>query len=214
MGRYGPFELRRARAHVLARGVAVSFETIREGIIADPENLWAMDLDYLPLYAAGPGARIAVIGQAPGRKAQESGIAWNDASGIKLVDWLGVSETQFRDPDLFALLPMDFYYPGKGATGDLPPRKEFAGRWHAPLLDLMPEIRLTILIGQYAQQHYLAGRTKRNLTETVQAFEEYLPSIIPLVHPSPLNFRWQARNPWFVTDLLPVLQEHVAAALT
>lgn len=214
MGRYGPFELRRARAQVLARGVAVSFETIREGIIADPENLWAMDLDYLPLYAAGPGARIAVIGQAPGRKAQESGIAWNDASGIKLVDWLGVSETQFRDPDLFALLPMDFYYPGKGATGDLPPRKEFAGRWHAPLLDLMPEIRLTILIGQYAQQHYLAGRTKRNLTETVQAFEEYLPSIIPLVHPSPLNFRWQARNPWFVTDLLPVLQEHVAAALT
>ena len=155
-----------------------------------------------------------MIGQAPGRKAQESGIAWNDASGIKLFDWLGVSETQFRDPDLFALLPMDFYYPGKGASGDSPPRKEFAGRWHAPLLDLMPEIRLTILIGQYAQQHYLAGRTKRNLTETVHAFDEYLPRIIPLVHPSPLNFRWQARNPWFVTDLLPVLREHVAAALT
>jgi uracil-DNA glycosylase len=192
----------------------VSFETIHEGIITDPENTWARDLGYLPLYVARAGAKIAVIGQAPGRKAQESGIAWNDASGTKLFDWLGVSETQFRDPDLFALLPMDFYYPGKGATGDLPPRKEFAARWHAPLLDLMPEIRLTILIGQYAQQHYLAGRIKRNLTETVHAFDEYLPGIIPLVHPSPLNFRWQARNPWFVADLLPVVREHVAAALT
>ena len=191
----------------------MSFETIHEGIIADPENAWARDLGYQPLYVAGPGARIAVIGQAPGRKAQESGIAWNDASGIKLFDWLGVSETQFRDPDLFALLPMDFYYPGKGPTGDLPPRKDFAGRWHAPLLALMPEIRLTILIGRYAQQHYLAGRTKRNLTETVHAFDEYLPGIIPLVHPSPLNFRWQSHNPWFVTDLLPVVREHVAAAL-
>jgi uracil-DNA glycosylase len=192
----------------------VSFETIHEGIVTDPANAWARDLGYRPLYVAGPGARIAVIGQAPGRKAQESGIAWNDASGIKLFDWLGVSETQFRDPDLFALLPMDFYYPGKGATGDLPPRKGFAGRWHAPLLDLMPEIRLTILIGQYAQQHYLAGRTKRNLTETVHAFDEYLPCIIPLAHPSPLNFRWQANNPWFVTDLLPIVRKHVAAALT
>jgi len=192
----------------------VRFNTIHEGIITDPENTWARDLGYLPLYAAAAGARIAVIGQAPGRKAQESGIAWNDASGIKLFDWLGVSETQFRDPDLFALLPMDFYYPGKGSTGDLPPRKEFAGRWHAALLDLMPEIRLTILIGQYAQQYYLVGRTKRNLTETVHAFEEYLPGIIPLVHPSPLNFRWQAHNPWFVTDLLPVVRKHVAAALT
>jgi uracil-DNA glycosylase len=192
----------------------VSFETIHEEIITDPENSWDSDLGYLPLYAAGPGARIAVIGQAPGRKAQESGIAWNDASGTRLLDWLGVTETQFRDPGVFALLPMDFYYPGKGASGDLPPRREFAGRWHAPLLDLMPAIRLTILIGQFAQQHYLAGRTKRNLTETVHAFDEYLPRIIPLVHPSPLNFRWQARNPWFASDVLPVLREHVATALT
>lgn len=192
----------------------MSFESIREGIITDPDNTWARNLGYLPLYAVGPGARIAVIGQAPGRKAQESGIAWNDASGIKLFDWLGVSESQFRDPDLFTLLPMDFYYPGKGATGDLPPRKEFARRWHAPLLKLMPEIRLTILIGRYAQQHYLADHTKQNLTETVHAFDQYLPSIIPLAHPSPLNFRWHTHNPWFVTDLLPVLRQHVAVALT
>jgi uracil-DNA glycosylase len=191
----------------------VSFETIHEGIVTDPENAWARDLGYLPIYAAAPGARVAVIGQAPGRKAQQSNIAWNDASGSKLFDWLGVSETQFRDPDLFALLPMDFYYPGKGAAGDLPPRKGFAGRWHPPLLDLMPGIRLTILIGQYAQQHYLGRRTKRNLTETVRAFDEYLPDIVPLVHPSPLNFRWQANNPWFVTDLLPIVRKHVAVAI-
>jgi uracil-DNA glycosylase len=191
----------------------VSFGTIHEGIINDPENIWATDLGYQPIYAAAPGARIAVIGQAPGRKAQESGIPWNDASGVKLLDWFGVSEAQFRDPDMFALLPMDFYYPGKGVTGDLPPRKEFAGRWHIPLLELMPDIRLTVLIGQHAQQHYLTGRAKRTLTETVQAFEEYLPGVIPLVHPSPLNFRWQARNPWFVTDVLPVVRDRVAAAL-
>lgn len=191
----------------------MSLETIHESIISDPENVWAKDLGYLPLYAASPRSRIAVIGQAPGRKAQESGIAWNDASGAKLFDWFGVTETQFRDPDLFALLPMDFYFPGKGTSGDLPPRKGFAARWHPPLLELMPEIRLSFLIGRYAQEYYLAGRTKRNLTETVQAYDEYLPDVIPLVHPSPLNFRWQARNPWFATDLLPLVRERVAAAI-
>ena len=191
----------------------MSFEEIRQGIVTDPANGWANALGYLPLYAAAPGARVAVIGQAPGRKAQESGIAWNDASGIKLLDWLGATEEEFRDPELFALLPMDFYYPGKGAASDLPPRKGFADHWHPPLMALMPEIRLTLLIGQYAQRHYLAGRVKRTLTDTVQAFGEYLPGFIPLVHPSPLNFRWQARNPWFASDLLPVLREHVRAAL-
>ncbi|RKN20864.1 uracil-DNA glycosylase family protein [Micromonospora musae] len=191
----------------------MSFNSIRADIIADPDNAWAGDLGFLPLYTAGPHARIAVIGQAPGRKAQESGVPWYDASGLKLLDWLGVTDTQFRDPNLFTLLPMDFYYPGKGASGDLPPRKSFAARWHRPLLELMPEIALTILIGSYAQQHYLAGRTKRNLTETVHAFHDYLPDTIPLVHPSPLNFRWQARNPWFITDLLPVLRDQVTRAL-
>lgn len=191
----------------------MSFELIRQAIIDDADNAEMRALDYLPLYAAGPLARIAVIGQAPGRKAQESGIAWNDASGTKLFDWLGVTEQQFRDPNLFALLPMDFYYPGKGATGDLPPRKGFADRWHAQLLELMPDIRLTLLIGGYAQSHYLAGRTQRNLTETVHAYRDYLPDVIPLVHPSPLNFRWQARNPWFLTEIVPVVRDRVSAAI-
>lgn len=191
----------------------MSFESIRQAIIEDADNAEMRALDYLPLYAAGPLARIAVIGQAPGRKAQESGITWNDASGTKLFDWLGVTEQQFRDPDLFALLPMDFYYPGKGATGDLPPRKDFADRWHAQLLDLMPDIGLTLLIGGYAQSHYLGDRAQRTLTETVHAFGDYLPDVIPLVHPSPLNFRWQSRNPWFLTEVVPVLRDSVAAMI-
>lgn len=189
------------------------FQTIREAIISAPENAWAADLGYRPLYSAGPRAKVAVIGQAPGRRAQESGIAWNDASGKTLMSWLGVTEQQFRDPSLFALLPMDFYYPGKGTSGDLPPRRGFADRWHVPLRAAMPEIRLTILIGTYAQQHYLPGRTKRNLTETVYAFRDYMPSFFPLVHPSPLNFRWQARNRWFEADVIPALQEAVAGAI-
>lgn len=191
----------------------MSFETIRRAIIEDDDNVVAGAQGYLPLYAAGPRARIAVIGQAPGRKAQESNTAWNDASGTKLFEWLAVTEEQFRDPDLFALLPMDFYYPGKGTTGDLPPRKTFAGRWHPPLLQLMPDIQLTVLIGNYAQSYYLGTRAQRNLTETVRAFRDYLPELIPVVHPSPLNFRWQSRNPWFAVDLLPELQQRVAAAI-
>jgi uracil-DNA glycosylase len=189
-----------------------SFASIRAAIAADPENAWARDRGYSPLYTAGPRARVMVVGQAPGRVAQESGLPWNDASGAKLFDWLGVTEHQFRDPDLFALLPMDFYYPGKGATGDLPPRKDFAPRWHPPLLNLMPKIGLTILIGGYAQ-YYLAGRVRKNLTETVHAFHEYLPTAIPLVHPSPLNFRWQTRNPWFAAEVVPVLRTRVASVL-
>jgi uracil-DNA glycosylase len=191
----------------------MSFEAIRQAIIDDADNVALGAQGYRPLYAAGPRARIALIGQAPGRKAQESDTTWNDASGAKLFEWLGVTEEQFRDPDLFALLPMDFYYPGKGPTGDLPPRKTFAARWHPPLLQLMPDIQLTVLVGSFAQTYYLGVRAQRNLTETVRAFRAYLPELIPVVHPSPLNFRWQARNPWFALDLLPVLQQRVAAAI-
>ncbi|MFD5215455.1 uracil-DNA glycosylase family protein [Microbacterium sp. NPDC058345] len=189
----------------------MSFEEIRRAIIDDAANAEMTAKGYLPLYTAGAQARIAVIGQAPGRKAQESQIAWNDASGVKLRSWLGVTEQQFHDADLFALLPMDFYYPGKGASGDLPPRKGFADRWHPPLLQLMPHIRLTVLIGRYAQAHYLGARAQRTLTDTVHAYRDYLPDVIPLVHPSPLNFRWQARNPWFETTLLPTLKQQVSA---
>ena len=189
------------------------FDAVYRAIVEDDENAVMRSQGYRPVYAAGPRARVAVIGQAPGRKAQESNTTWNDASGQKLFEWLGVTEQQFRDPDRFAILPMDFYYPGKGSTGDLPPRKGFGGRWHPPLLELMPDIHLTVLIGSFAQAHYLGERAKRNLTESVRAYRDYLPDIVPLVHPSPLNFRWQNRNPWFVAEVLPVLRQLVAAAI-
>ena len=191
----------------------MGFDDIRQAIIDDPENAAATAQGILPLYTAGSAARVALVGQAPGRKAQEAGIAWDDASGVKLKSWLGVTDEQFRDTSLFAILPMDFYYPGKAATGDAPPRRGFADKWHPALLDLMPDVRLTILIGGYAQKHYLRGRAARTLTETVHAYADYLPEFFPLVHPSPLNFRWQAKNPWFETDVLPALREHVAKAL-
>lgn len=189
------------------------FEQIRAAIIADPENASMHELGYAPLYTASATARVAVIGQAPGRLAQASGVPWDDASGARLMQWMGVTEQQFRDPSLVALVPMDFYYPGRGTSGDLPPRRGFAQRWHPPLFALMPDIRLTLLIGSYAQAYYLGRRRATSLTQTVHAYADYLPEFLPIVHPSPLNFRWQAKNPWFETDVVPAVREHVAAAL-
>jgi uracil-DNA glycosylase len=194
--------------------VRTDLDRIRAEIVAHPSNAWARDLGYEPIYAAAPGARVAIIGQAPGRKAQESGVPWHDASGAKLRAWLGVDDEQFYDPDLFAILPMDFYYPGKAPAGDLPPRKDFAGRWHERILGGLTGLVLTILVGSYAQKHYLGDRAKPSLTATVRAYAEYLPSTIPLVHPSPMNFRWQARNPWFEAEVVPVLRSRVAEAIT
>ena len=188
-------------------------DRIRAEIIAHPANAWAHDLGYEPVYSAAPGARVVLIGQAPGRKAQEAGIPFNDASGVKLRGWLGVDEERFRDPNLFAILPMDFYYPGKGTAGDLPPRKYFADLWHERILAELPDVVLTILVGGYAQKHYLGDRVKPSLTETVRAYAEYLPSTIPLVHPSPMNFRWLSKNPWFEAEVIPVLRSLVAAAI-
>ncbi|QTQ14846.1 uracil-DNA glycosylase family protein [Treponema parvum] len=167
-----------------------------------------------PLYTASPHSRIALIGQAPGRLAQETNKTWNDASGRLLRQWLGVTDEQFYNPDLFAIIPMDFYYPGKGEHGDLPPRKEFAATWHPKLLALMPDIRLTILIGIYAQKYYLAENAKQNLTENVKNFKTYLPDYFPLVHPSPINIFWRKRNPWFEKDVVPALQAAVKTVLT
>lgn len=189
------------------------FDGIRAELIAHPENARMRELGYAPVYTAGPTARIAVIGQAPGRLAQASGIPWDDASGARLREWLGVSEARFRDPTLFALVPMDFYYPGRGAGGDLPPRRGFAARWHPPLFALMPDIALTLLIGSYAQAHYLGRRRQPSLTATVRAYADYLPEFFPTVHPSPLNFRWQAKNPWFEAEVVPALRSRVSEIL-
>jgi len=191
----------------------VTIDEIRRVIHDDPANVNWAKRGVGPTFVANPSARIAIIGRAPGQKAQASGIPWDDASGAKLMSWLGVTKDQFRDPARFAILPMDFYYPGKGARGDLPPRKDFAPRWHPLILGQLPDLRLTVLIGKYAQDYYLADRAKSNLTETVRAFREYWPDVFPVVHPSPLNFRWQAHNPWFETDTVPGLRTAVAGAI-
>lgn len=188
------------------------FDLIRQEIMAHEGNTSHTVNGFVPLFVASRQAKIMIVGQAPGLKAQQSGMAWNDASGERLREWLGVTESQFRDPQLFAHVPMDFYYPGKGKSGDLPPRKDFAPLWHARLRELMPEIELTVLVGAYAQKYYLPN-VQSTLTETVRNYEQYLPEYLPIVHPSPLNFRWFAKNPWFEGDLVPVMQGIVAKTL-
>ena len=166
-----------------------------------------------PVLAASPRARIVIIGQAPGRKVHASGIPWQDQSGDTLRNWLGVTSAQFYDADLFALVPMGFCYPGPGASGDLPPRPECAPLWHEALLSRMPDVKLTLLIGQYAQSRYLAESAAPTLTENVRAYRRHLPRYLPLPHPSPRNRIWLKRNSWFETDLLPILRTRVAHSL-
>ena len=166
-----------------------------------------------PVVQFSASARILIIGQAPGSKVHASGVPWDDDSGARLREWTGLSPEQFYDPARVALMPMGFCYPGKGASGDLPPRRECAPRWHARILALLPDDRLTLLVGSYAQAHYLAQAKAMSLTERVRAFARFGPGTIPLPHPSWRSIVWQRRNPWFEADLLPVLraavQEHL-----
>jgi uracil-DNA glycosylase len=178
-----------------------------------PSNAAFQDVGYTPLFSASPTAKIAIIGQAPGKKAQESGIVWNDASGERLISWIGITEKMFRDPAIISHLPMDFYYPGKGTSGDLPPRKGFAELWHPKILAQMPSIELILLIGQYAQKYYLGTDGGRSLTERVRNYRDYLPEYFPLVHPSPLNFRWMGKNTWFEKEVIPALQVRIRQIL-
>lgn len=188
------------------------FDEITEKLRQDPRNASYTKRGVGPIYQLSDKAEILVIGQAPGRKVEKSGVPFADKSGEKLREWIGVSEEEFYSEKI-AILPMDFYYPGKGKTGDLPPRKFIAEEYHPEILKLMPNIKLTILIGQYAMKYYLGSKAQENLTETVRAFQDYLPKYFPIVHPSPLNFRWQAKNPWFEKEVVPVLQERVRKIL-
>lgn len=157
--------------------------------------------------------KIVIIGQAPGRKVQDSGVPWDDASGNNLREWLGVDKQTFYNEKIFALIPIGFCFPGSGKSGDLPPRSECAPLWHQRVLKLMTEINLTLLIGQYAQNYYLKNTAKITLTETVKNYKEYLPNYIPLPHPSPRNNIWQKKNKWFKDSLIQVLQEKVISVL-
>lgn len=191
----------------------MSLDEIINEIKNDPRNEEYTKRGIPPIFQINPNARILIIGQAPGRKVEESCIPFNDKSGEKLINWLGIDKETFYSEKI-AIMPMDFYYPGKGKTGDLPPRPFIANEYHKEILDLMSDIRLTILIGKYSTDYYLKGKTKKNLTETVRNFEEYLPEFFPIVHPSPLNFRWQKNNPWFENEVVPVLREYVNSILS
>lgn len=166
-----------------------------------------------PIVRAHPYAKIVIIGQAPGTKVHNTGVPWDDPSGKQLRKWLGVTDEIFYDASKIALVPMGFCYPGKGKSGDLPPRQECAPLWHGALLDKMPQLQLSFVIGMYAQKYYLQGHIKKNLTATVRAFQEYGPAYFPLPHPSPRNRFWLSKNPWFEKEVVPHIQLKVAELL-
>lgn len=186
------------------------FKEIFEAIKADPQNKEYTKEGIEPLYSVHKEAKICIIGQAPGIRAQESRLFWNDPSGDRLRDWLGIDRTTFYESNKISILPLDFYFPGKGKSGDLPPRAGFAQKWHKALLEEMPEIELFILVGSYAIKYYLNLKSSAKTTEVIRDFEAYLPKYFPLVHPSPRNNIWLAKNSWFEPELLPELKKRVA----
>lgn len=166
-----------------------------------------------PVVQMAVDAPILIAGQAPGTRVHESGVPFDDPSGDRLRSWLGVDRETFYDPSCLAILPMGFCYPGTGKSGDLPPRPECAPAWRTSLLGHLPNLRLTVVLGKWAMDHHLpAGR--ESLTARVQRWEEWWPEVLPLPHPSPRNQRWFKQNPWFESDILPVLRSRVKALLS
>lgn len=162
-----------------------------------------------PVVQFSPQARLLIVGQAPGSKVHASGIPWDDQSGDRLREWTGLTKKEMYDPGKVALVPMGFCYPGKGKSGDLPPRRECAPQWHPRILDILPENRLTLLVGSHAQAHYLPGTQAMGMTGRVRNFRQFLPAFLPLPHPSWRSTIWLRRNPWFFADVIPVLREAV-----
>lgn len=183
---------------------------ITAAIMADKQNQTYTLQQIKPLFYVSPAAKILVVGQAPGIRAQNTQKMWNDPSGQRLRSWMNISDKVFYNSGKIAILPLDFYYPGKGKSGDLPPRKGFAAKWHPKLWRFLPQVKLTLLVGSYAQRFYLHQSSSARLTATVKAYQHYLPKYLPLVHPSPLNYGWIKRNPWFEKQVLPDLQKRVA----
>jgi len=166
-----------------------------------------------PVVQAGGKARIVVIGQAPGSRVHASGIPWDDDSGDRLRGWLGMDKAQFYDPEILALVPMGFCYPGKASGGDLPPRPECAPLWHEELLSRMPNLQLTLLVGQYAQKAYLPPALRRSMTEAVQRIGDLPDGIFALPHPAWRSRFWMAKHPWYEAEILPHLRASVQAAI-
>lgn len=165
-----------------------------------------------PVFQFHARAKILIAGQAPGRKVHESGIPFDDASGDRLRDWLGVDKAAFYDPEIFAILPMGFCFPGTGKSGDLPPRPECVPAWREPLLQQLQQLDLTLVLGQYALAYHL-GDAKSTVTDLVKAWSDHWPAQLPVPHPSPRNNLWLKRNPWFESEVLPVLRERIARIL-
>jgi uracil-DNA glycosylase len=166
-----------------------------------------------PILRAAATARLLIVGQAPGTRVHETGIPWNDPSGDKLREWLGVDRATFYDESRIAIIPAGFCYPGRRGSGDAPPRPECAPRWHPPLLAQLPALELVLLVGRYAQAYYLGPRRRPTLAETVRVHAEYGPRYLPLPHPSPRNRLWLRRNAWFEAEVLPGLRQRVALLL-
>lgn len=167
-----------------------------------------------PIVAAHRSARVLIIGQAPGQRVHKTGIPWDDPSGRRLREWMGVDDETFYDPKKIALVPMGFCYPGKGKSGDLPPRPECAELWHQSLLEKLVNVKLTLLVGTYAQKYRLGDDSKSTLTETVRSWKEYRPSVLPLPHPSPRNNIWLRKNEWFSKEVLRYLKSRVTRLLS
>ncbi|MBZ6072509.1 uracil-DNA glycosylase family protein [Aeromonas schubertii] len=181
------------------------FERIRACRLCEAQ----LPLGPRPVIRGSEQSRLLIVGQAPGARVHASGIPWDDASGERLRDWMGLDKVRFYDESRIAIMPMGLCYPGRGRSGDLPPRPECAPLWHHQVLALMPRIELTLLVGQYAQQHYLGAAFRGTLTETVRHWRDITPAILPLPHPSPRNTLWLRKNPWFEEQVLPVLRDRV-----
>ncbi|MAD73547.1 MAG: IclR family transcriptional regulator [Rheinheimera sp.] len=192
----------------MAEDNAALLASVRQCTLCAP----LLPLEPKPILQWHPAARILIAGQAPGKKAHDAAVPFADASGERLRSWLGLTAAQFYNPRLVAILPMGFCFPGTGKSGDLPPRPECAATWQQALLQQLTQLQLTVVIGKYAQAYHLAD-AKPTLTATVASWQDYWPQKIPLPHPSPRNNIWLKRNPWFVEDLLPVLQIRVQQIL-
>ncbi|GAA67986.1 uracil-DNA glycosylase family protein [Pseudoalteromonas sp. BSi20429] len=184
-------------------------DQVSKCVICDPH----LPLGARPVIQFNPNARILIAGQAPGIKVHETGVPFNDTSGNRLREWLGLTRDEFYDANNIAILPMGFCYPGRGKSGDLPPRKECAPAWREQLLAALPNIELTIVLGKYAQAYHLPETKKMPLTELVKSWREYWPNYLVLPHPSPRNNIWLKKNPWFEQDVLPELGKRIATIL-
>ena len=183
-------------------------------IMKDPENEYYTKKGWHPIYTVNKDAKILIIGQAPGKKVQQTEIMWNDKSGDRLRKWMGINRATFYDPTKIAVIPMDFYYPGKAKSGDVPPRKDITAKWHKKLINYMPNLKLIILVGSYSQKYYLSTKDKKlNSTEMIKNYKNYLPKYFPIVHPSPRNNIWLSKNPWFLTKVIPDLKKKVNSIL-